>query len=109
LDLQFISSGVAARSLQDALIWLSGLTPKKTLELPTKDYQPLAHFHAGSALDCVKKKSLRDEKWRRAQGLRRAVYIKRSPEQTGISRFSANRPELAAICARILSLQSADS
>jgi hypothetical protein len=32
----------------------------------------------------------------------------RSPEQTGISRFSANRPELAAICARILSLQSAD-
>jgi hypothetical protein len=27
--------------------------------------------------------------------------------QTGISRFSANRPELAAICARILSLQSA--
>jgi hypothetical protein len=55
LDLQFISSGVAARSLQDALIWLSGLTPKKTLELPTKDYQPLAHFHAGSALDCVKK------------------------------------------------------
>ena len=24
------SSGVAARSLQDALIWLSGLTPKKT-------------------------------------------------------------------------------
>jgi hypothetical protein len=30
LDLQFISSGVAARSLQDALIWLSGLTPKKT-------------------------------------------------------------------------------
>src|SRR6516164_7665770 len=32
----------------------------------------------------------------------------RSPEQTGISRFSANRPEPAAICARILSLQSAD-
>jgi hypothetical protein len=32
----------------------------------------------------------------------------RSPAQTGISRFSANRPELAAICARILSLQSAD-
>jgi hypothetical protein len=32
----------------------------------------------------------------------------RSPEQTGISRFSANRPELAAICARILPLQSAD-
>ena len=30
LDLQFISSGVAARSLQDALIWLSGLTPKET-------------------------------------------------------------------------------
>jgi hypothetical protein len=26
----------------------------------------------------------------------------------GISRISANRPELAAICARILSLQSAD-
>jgi hypothetical protein len=32
----------------------------------------------------------------------------RSPAQTGISRFSANRPELAAIRARILSLQSAD-
>src|SRR6201981_3234545 len=32
----------------------------------------------------------------------------RSHEQTGISRFSANRPELAAICAHILSLQSAD-
>ena len=32
----------------------------------------------------------------------------RSPAQTGISRFNANRPELAAICARILSLQSAD-
>jgi hypothetical protein len=32
----------------------------------------------------------------------------RSPAQTGISRFSANRPELAAIRAHILSLQSAD-
>jgi hypothetical protein len=32
----------------------------------------------------------------------------RSPAQTGISRFSANRPEQAAICPRILSLQSAD-
>src|SRR6516164_5433648 len=32
----------------------------------------------------------------------------RSLAQTEISRFSANRPELAAICARILSLQSAD-
>jgi hypothetical protein len=31
-----------------------------------------------------------------------------SSAQTGISRFSVNRPELAAICARILSLQSAD-
>jgi hypothetical protein len=28
--------------------------------------------------------------------------------QTEISQFNANRPELAAICARILSLQSAD-
>jgi hypothetical protein len=32
----------------------------------------------------------------------------RSRAQKGISRFSANRPELAAIRARILSLQSAD-
>jgi len=32
----------------------------------------------------------------------------RSPAQTEISQFNANRPELAAICARILSLQSAD-
>ena len=32
----------------------------------------------------------------------------RSPAQTEISRFSANSPELAAIRARILSLQSAD-
>jgi hypothetical protein len=31
----------------------------------------------------------------------------RSPAQTGISWFSANRPELGAICARILSPQSA--
>jgi hypothetical protein len=32
----------------------------------------------------------------------------RSPAQTEISQFNANRPELAAICARILSLQSTD-
>ena len=32
----------------------------------------------------------------------------RSPAQTEICQFNANRPELAAICARILSLQSAD-
>ena len=32
----------------------------------------------------------------------------RSPAKMGISRISAYRPELAAICARILSLQSAD-
>jgi hypothetical protein len=31
-----------------------------------------------------------------------------SPAQTEIFQFNANRPELAAICARILSLQSAD-
>jgi len=29
LYLQFIFRGVAARSLQDALIWLSGLAPKR--------------------------------------------------------------------------------
>jgi hypothetical protein len=33
--------------------------------------------------------------------------LPRSPAQTEISRFSANSPELAAIRARILSLQSA--
>src|SRR6516162_5992703 len=37
-----------------------------------------------------------------------ARTLPRSPAQTEISQFNANRPELAAICARILSLQSAD-
>jgi hypothetical protein len=62
LDLQFISSGVAARSLQDALIWLSGLTPKKTAWWG----------------------------WEMRPVRLRLCPPPRSPAQTEISRFSAN-------------------
>jgi hypothetical protein len=46
LYLQFISRGVAARSLQDALIWLLGLAPKRVRLSPHCLWAQMSNFLA---------------------------------------------------------------
>jgi hypothetical protein len=63
------------------------------------------NIHGNNLQDPWSKKEVSQTDWLEVRVL---PAPPRSPAQTGISRFSVNRPELAAICAHILSLQSAN-